>query len=98
MNLLFCLNLFFRHVDPIQIFFQSVRRSVGVKSATDHTAIELIRCHSPGLLSELSVVLTRVKYNVVSAGVWTHNTQAAAVVQVTMKKHEVQLLLLRGYR
>lgn len=49
----------------------------------DHTAIELIGNDRPGLLSEMSAVLTHLKCNVVSAEVWTHNTRAAAVMQVT---------------
>lgn len=61
----------------------SMRRSVGVKSSMDHTAIELIGSDRPGLLSEVSAVLTHLKCNVVNAEVWTHNTRAAAVMQVT---------------
>lgn len=60
-----------------------MRRSVGVKSTMDHTAIELIGSDRPGLLSEMCAVLTHLKCNVVSAEVWTHNTRAAAVMQVT---------------
>lgn len=56
---------------------------MGVMSAMNHTAIELIGCDRPGLLSELSAVFTHLKCNVVSAEVWTHNTRAAALVQVT---------------
>ncbi|KAE8710154.1 ACT domain-containing protein ACR5 [Hibiscus syriacus] len=37
----------------------------------------------PGLLSEVSAVLRHLKCNVVSCEVWTHNTRAAAVMQVT---------------
>ncbi len=58
-------------------------RSVGVKPSLDHTAIELTGCDRPGLLSELSAVLTHLKCNVVNAEVWTHNTRAAAVMHVT---------------
>ncbi|KAI3970756.1 hypothetical protein MKX01_024403 [Papaver californicum] len=58
-------------------------RSVGVESVNDHTAIELTGNDRPGLLSEVSAVLTDLKCNVVSAEVWTHNTRAAAVVHVT---------------
>ncbi|KAK1351398.1 hypothetical protein POM88_054371 [Heracleum sosnowskyi] len=61
----------------------SIRRSVGVKSALVNTAIELIRSDKPRLLSELSALLTHLKCNVVSAEMWTHNTRAAAMVQVT---------------
>lgn len=63
--------------------FASSMRSVGVKPSTDHTAIELTGSDRPGLLSEVSAVLTHLKCNVVSAEVWTHNTRAAAVMQVT---------------
>lgn len=58
-------------------------RSVGVKPSMDHTAIELTGSDRPGLLSEVSAVLTNLKCNVVSAEVWTHNSRAAAVMQVT---------------
>ncbi|KAK1351410.1 hypothetical protein POM88_054383 [Heracleum sosnowskyi] len=60
----------------------SIRRSVGVKSALVNTVIELIRSDKPRLLSELSALLTHLKCNVVSAEMWTHNTRAAAMVQV----------------
>lgn len=49
----------------------------------DHTSIELIGSDRPGLLSEVSAVLTHLKCNVVNGEVWTHNTRAAAVMQVT---------------
>ncbi|KAJ7943299.1 ACT domain containing protein [Quillaja saponaria] len=61
----------------------SSMRSVGVTQSLDHTAIELMGTDRPGLLSEVSAVLTNLKCNVVSAEVWTHNTRAAAVMQVT---------------
>ncbi|XP_026386542.1 ACT domain-containing protein ACR4-like isoform X1 [Papaver somniferum] len=64
-------------------FIPTRNRSVGVESVTDHTAIELTGNDRPGLLSEVSAVLTDLKCNVVSAEVWTHNTRAAAVVRVT---------------
>ncbi|KAL3731595.1 hypothetical protein ACJRO7_028474 [Eucalyptus globulus] len=63
--------------------FTSSLRSVGVKPSDDHTAIELTGSDRPGLLSEVSAVLTHLKCNVVSAEVWTHNTRAAAVMHVT---------------
>lgn len=56
---------------------------MGVTSGMDHTSIELIGTDRPGLLSEVSAVLTHLKCNVVNAEVWTHNTRAAAVMQVT---------------
>ena len=63
--------------------FTSSMRSVGVKQSTDHTSIELTGSDRPGLLSEVSAVLTHLKCNVVNAEVWTHNMRAAAVMQVT---------------
>lgn len=64
-------------------FIPSRRRSVGVEQASDYTSIELTGTDRPGLLSEVSAVLTDLKCNVVSAEVWTHNTRAAAVMHVT---------------
>ncbi|XP_020213051.1 ACT domain-containing protein ACR4 isoform X1 [Cajanus cajan] len=61
----------------------SPMRSVGVKQTMDHTAIELMGSDRPGLLSEVSAVLTNLKCNIVNAEVWTHNTRAAAVMHVT---------------
>lgn len=58
-------------------------RTVGVQSIAEHTAIELIGTDRPGLLSEISAVLTNLKCNVVAAEVWTHNTRVACVVYVT---------------
>lgn len=63
--------------------FKSPVRSVGLKPSLDYTSIELIGCDRPGLLSEVSAVLTHLKCNVVNAEVWTHNTRAAAVMHVT---------------
>ena len=60
-----------------------MRRSVGVIPSTDHTSIELTGSDRPGLLSEVSAVLTHLKCSVVNAEVWTHNTRAAAVMHVT---------------
>ncbi|PIA63248.1 hypothetical protein AQUCO_00200932v1 [Aquilegia coerulea] len=64
-------------------FLPSRRRSVGVEPSKDHTSIELTGTDRPGLLSEVSAVLTDLKCNVVNAEVWTHNTRAAAVMHVT---------------
>ncbi|QHO12215.1 ACT domain-containing protein [Arachis hypogaea] len=61
----------------------SPMRSVGVKQTVDHTTIELMGSDRPGLLSEVSAVLTNLKCNIVSTEVWTHNTRAAAVMHVT---------------
>lgn len=58
-------------------------RFIGIKPTVDHTAIELTGSDRPGLLSEVSAVLTHLKCNVVSAEVWTHNTRAAALMHVT---------------
>lgn len=63
--------------------FSTSMRSVGVIPSTDSTVIELTGCDRPGLLSELSAVLTHLKCSVLNAEVWTHNTRAAAVMQVT---------------
>jgi UTP:GlnB (protein PII) uridylyltransferase len=64
-------------------YIPSCRRSVGVAAATNHNVIELTGTDRPGLLSEVSAVLASLKCNVVSAEIWTHNTRAAAVMQVT---------------
>jgi UTP:GlnB (protein PII) uridylyltransferase len=58
-------------------------RSVGVESIADHTAIELTGTDRPGLLSEVSAVLTQMQCNVNAAEVWTHNSRVACVVYVT---------------
>ncbi|XP_057493089.1 ACT domain-containing protein ACR4-like [Actinidia eriantha] len=75
-----------KSLGPDACFTSSVRRSVGVKQSMDHTSIELIGSDRPGLLSEVSAVLTHLKCNVVNAEVWTHNTRAASVMQVTDEK------------
>lgn len=59
------------------------RRSVDVAASANHNVIELTGTDRPGLLSEVSAVLANLKCNVVSAEIWTHNTRAAAVMQVT---------------
>ncbi|KAJ0963531.1 hypothetical protein J5N97_028653 [Dioscorea zingiberensis] len=64
-------------------FISSRRRLVDVAASTNHTSIELSGTDRPGLLSEVSAVLTDLKCNVVNAEVWTHNTRAAAVMHVT---------------
>ena len=63
--------------------FSTSLRSVGVIPSTDSTVIELTGCDRPGLLSELTAVLTHLKCSVLNAEVWTHNTRAAAVMEVT---------------
>ncbi|XP_043725086.1 ACT domain-containing protein ACR3 isoform X1 [Telopea speciosissima] len=57
-------------------------KRVGVHSIGDHTAIELIGRDRPGLLSEISAVLTNLHCNVVAAEVWTHNMRVASVLYV----------------
>ncbi|KAG2702789.1 hypothetical protein I3843_06G099800 [Carya illinoinensis] len=63
--------------------FRSLRRSVGVQAATEHTTIELTGRDRPGLLSEAFAVLANLKCNVVAAEVWTHNSRMASVVLIT---------------
>ncbi|XP_044493949.1 ACT domain-containing protein ACR4-like [Mangifera indica] len=63
--------------------FRSLRRSVGVQAAPEHTTIELTGRDRPGLLSEVFAVLTDLKCNVVAAEVWTHNSRMASVVYIT---------------
>ncbi|GJN40837.1 hypothetical protein PR202_gn00248 [Eleusine coracana subsp. coracana] len=67
-------------------FHPSRKRSVGVEPSSDYTLIELTGTDRPGLLSEVSAVLTNLECNVVNAEVWTHNKRAAAVLQVTDSK------------
>lgn len=64
-------------------FVPARRRSVDLAPSANHTSIELTGTDRPGLLSEVSAVLTCLQCNVVNAEVWTHNTRAAAVMQVT---------------
>ncbi|KAJ4974647.1 hypothetical protein NE237_007821 [Protea cynaroides] len=63
--------------------FRSMRRSVGVQAATEHTSIELTGRDRPGLLSEIFAVLADLKCNVITAEVWTHNSRMASVVYIT---------------
>ncbi|CAH9103726.1 unnamed protein product [Cuscuta europaea] len=77
------LDYIMKSLGPDSCFASSKRRSVGVTSGAVHTSIELVGTDRPGLLSEVSAVLTNLKCNVVSAEVWTHNTRAAAIIQVT---------------
>uniref|UniRef100_A0A0D6QYN3 ACT domain-containing protein n=1 Tax=Araucaria cunninghamii TaxID=56994 RepID=A0A0D6QYN3_ARACU len=58
-------------------------RTVGVQSIGEHTVIELTGTDRPGLLSEISAVLTNLKSNVVAAEVWTHKMRVACVVYIT---------------
>lgn len=63
--------------------FRSLRRSVGVQAAPEHTTIELTGRDRPGLLSEVFAVLSDLKCNVMGAEVWTHNSRMASVVYIT---------------
>ncbi|XP_030459878.1 ACT domain-containing protein ACR4-like [Syzygium oleosum] len=63
--------------------FRSLRSSVGVQAAMEHTTIELTGRDRPGLLSEVFAVLANLKCNVVAAEVWTHNSRMASVVYIT---------------
>jgi len=66
--------------------FLPSRRAIGVEPSSDYTLIELTGTDRPGLLSEVSAVLTNLDCNVMNAEVWTHNKRAAAVIQVTDRK------------
>ncbi|KAM7264440.1 hypothetical protein ACFE04_002123 [Oxalis oulophora] len=66
-----------------ELCYMSSMGSVGLKPTMDCTVIELTGSDRQGLLSELSAVLTDLNCNVVNAEVWTHNTRAAAIMQVT---------------
>ncbi|KAL3347638.1 hypothetical protein AABB24_021353 [Solanum stoloniferum] len=77
------LDYIMKSLGPDSSFASSMRRSVGVTTGMDYTSIELIGSDRPGLLSEVTAVLTNLKCNVVNAEVWTHNTRAAAIMQVT---------------
>ena len=67
----------------IPVFAPSLRGSVGVVPSEEHTLIELTGTDRPGLLSEVCAVLVDLHCNVVNAEIWTHNSRAAAVVNVT---------------
>lgn len=59
--------------------FRSLRGSVGVQSAMEHTTIELTGRDRPGLLSEIFAVLSDLKCNIVAAEIWTHNSRMASI-------------------
>ncbi|MCL7039440.1 hypothetical protein MKW94_025156 [Papaver nudicaule] len=61
----------------------TLRRSVGVQEAAEHTTIELTGKDRPGLLSDIFAVLTDLRCNVVASEVWTHNSRMASVVYIT---------------
>ncbi|XP_062215335.1 ACT domain-containing protein ACR4-like [Phragmites australis] len=75
-----------KSIGPGSCFLPSRRRAVGVEPSSYYTLIELTGTDRPGLLSEVSAVLTNLECNVVNAEVWTHNKRAAAVMQVTDRK------------
>ncbi|KAF6140052.1 hypothetical protein GIB67_001793 [Kingdonia uniflora] len=77
------LNYICKSLGADSTFMSSHRNSVGFEPSKDHTSIELTGTDRPGLLSEVSAVLTDLKCNVVNAEVWTHNARAAAVIHVT---------------
>ncbi|KAI9119032.1 hypothetical protein K1719_009707 [Acacia pycnantha] len=58
-------------------------RSVGIDQSIDYTTIELLGTDRPGLISEVSAVLTHHKCNIADAEVWTHNARAVAVIRMT---------------
>jgi len=72
--------------------FLPSRRAIGVEPSSDYTLIELTGTDRPGLLSEVSAVLTNLDCNVMNAEVWTHNKRAAAVIQVTDRKSGLAIL------
>lgn len=74
---------FLQSLGPRARSFRSLRRSVGVQAANEHTTIELTGRDRPGLLSEVFAVLADLKCNVVAAEVWTHNSRMASVVYIT---------------
>lgn len=68
---------------PRSCSFRSVRQSIDTQTACKHTSIELVGRDRPGLLSEISAVLTDLKCNIVAAEVWTHNSRMASVIYIT---------------
>ncbi|KAL8258102.1 hypothetical protein R6Q59_030143 [Mikania micrantha] len=57
-----------------------------------HTTIELIGNDRPGLISELSAILSDLQCNVVTAEIWTHNTRLAAVMHVSDKETKSSII------
>ena len=57
-------------------------RAAGL-TCSEYTVIELTGPDRPGLLSEISAVLTENKCNVNAAEVWTHNLRVACVIYFT---------------
>jgi UTP:GlnB (protein PII) uridylyltransferase len=56
---------------------------VGTKSIAEHTIVELTGTDRPGLLSEVSAVLTSMDCRVHAAEVWTHNRRCACMIYIT---------------
>lgn len=78
--------IYFQVLESDAFYVPSLDGSVGLKPSDDYTVIELVGTDRPGLLSEVSAVLTNLGCNVVNAEIWTHNARAAAVVHVTDDK------------
>lgn len=57
-------------------------KRIGVHSVGNHATVELIGRDRPGLLSEVSAVLTNLHFNVLAAEVWTHNMRIACILHV----------------
>ncbi|KAJ1701566.1 hypothetical protein LUZ63_001345 [Rhynchospora breviuscula] len=64
-------------------YVPSKRRSVDVATSTNYTVIELTGNDRPGLLSEVSAVLSDLNCNLIHVEIWTHNTRVAAVLHLT---------------
>ncbi|XP_074275194.1 ACT domain-containing protein ACR6-like isoform X3 [Silene latifolia] len=77
------INYIQKTIESDAALMPSVRESVGVMPADDYTSIELSGIDRPGLLSEVCAVLADLECNVVNGEIWTHNSRAAAVVNVT---------------
>ncbi|XP_066311580.1 ACT domain-containing protein ACR4-like [Miscanthus floridulus] len=78
-----------RSIGPDSCFLPSRRRAIG---AFLYTLIELTGTDRPGLLSEVSAVLTNLECNVANSELWTQNERAAAVMQVTDTKSGLAIL------
>ncbi|XP_015578559.1 ACT domain-containing protein ACR4 isoform X1 [Ricinus communis] len=61
----------------------SIRSSIAMLPSKEHTSIELSGTDRPGLLSEVSAVLTDLGCSVVNAEIWTHNFRVAAIMHIT---------------
>ncbi|XP_040987056.1 ACT domain-containing protein ACR6-like isoform X1 [Juglans microcarpa x Juglans regia] len=74
---------FMLHVETDACCLESMRGLTGGMPSEEHTSIELTGIDRPGLLSEVFAVLTDLRCNVVNGEIWTHNSRAAAVIDVT---------------